>query len=277
MDSGQTSPTPVTAPQSPIDDDDDSEAATPLALGSRNPFLASIIAATWTPSTGRGPTTSGTSSRRSTRELLGPERVEAWELRQADVEARTSRHHPNTREDMAYYLATHRGAPFHFGEPSSAELVARAYANRNRELFRTHPRPTTPRPTRANPGGGKHPQRTARDPRTPTRRGDSGERITRTDFQYNWESVYPGFHPEETGWGSQGRWPIHPQIRRILGITRDPQQAASLRAQDQEKPTWKMLHTHGGTKPTTTGTRSNHLPATRPNGSTDPASGSPSG
>ncbi len=40
---------------------------------------------------------------------------------------------------MAYYLAVNRGAPFHFGEPSSAEIVARAYANRNREIFRTHP------------------------------------------------------------------------------------------------------------------------------------------
>ncbi len=73
------------------------------------------------------------------REILGPERVEAWELRWADVEARTSRQHAGTREDMAYFLATHRGAPFHFGEPSSAELVARAYANWGRELFCTHP------------------------------------------------------------------------------------------------------------------------------------------
>ncbi len=40
---------------------------------------------------------------------------------------------------MAYYLATNRGAPFHFGNPTDSDIAARAYANRNRELFRTHP------------------------------------------------------------------------------------------------------------------------------------------
>ncbi len=42
-DSGPTSPTPVTAPTSPIRSDYDEE-TTPLALRLRNPFLASIIA-----------------------------------------------------------------------------------------------------------------------------------------------------------------------------------------------------------------------------------------
>ncbi len=65
-DSGQTSPTPVTAPQSPIEEDDDSEVPTPLVLGSRNPFLTSIITTTRTPLTGRGPTGSGTPSNKST-------------------------------------------------------------------------------------------------------------------------------------------------------------------------------------------------------------------
>ncbi len=73
------------------------------------------------------------------RDILGPERVEAWELRRADVEARTSWQHRGTREDMEYYLTTNRGAPFHFGEPTNRELMARIHANRNRELFHTHP------------------------------------------------------------------------------------------------------------------------------------------
>ncbi len=40
---------------------------------------------------------------------------------------------------MEYFLTANKGAPFHFGEPTDTELVARVYANRNRELFRTHP------------------------------------------------------------------------------------------------------------------------------------------
>ena len=72
-------------------------------------------------------------------DILGPERVEAWELRRADVEARTSWHHAGMRKNMEYYLATNRGALFAFGEPTSRELMARVHANRNRELFRTHP------------------------------------------------------------------------------------------------------------------------------------------
>ncbi len=73
------------------------------------------------------------------RDILGPEQVKAWELRRADVEARTNWQHRGTREDMEYYLATNRGAPFHFGHPTNGELMARVHANLNRELFRTHP------------------------------------------------------------------------------------------------------------------------------------------
>ncbi len=73
------------------------------------------------------------------RAILGPERAEAWELRRADVEARTSWQHRGPREDMEYFLATNRGAPFHFGSPTNGEIMARAHANRNRELYATHP------------------------------------------------------------------------------------------------------------------------------------------
>ncbi len=58
------------------------------------------------------------------REILRPETVEAWELQRADVEARTSWQHAGTREDMEYFLATNRGAPFHFGHPTNGELMA---------------------------------------------------------------------------------------------------------------------------------------------------------
>ncbi len=40
---------------------------------------------------------------------------------------------------MEYFLATNRGAPFHFGHPTDGELMARIHANRNREIFRSHP------------------------------------------------------------------------------------------------------------------------------------------
>ncbi len=60
----------MTAPMSPIEGDNNNEAPTPLALGSRNPFLASIIAQRQTPSTWRDPTTSGTLSNRSTKRSL---------------------------------------------------------------------------------------------------------------------------------------------------------------------------------------------------------------
>ncbi len=73
------------------------------------------------------------------RDILGPEAVEAWELRRADIEARTSWHHAGTREHMEYYLTTNWGSPFHFGTPTNREIMARVHTNRNQELYRTHP------------------------------------------------------------------------------------------------------------------------------------------
>ncbi len=40
---------------------------------------------------------------------------------------------------MEYYLATNRGAPFHFGTPTNGEIMARVHANRNWELYGPHP------------------------------------------------------------------------------------------------------------------------------------------
>ncbi len=124
---------------SPIKDDDDNEAPAPLVLGSRNPFLALITARRQTLSTGKGLTSSGTPLEQIDQDMLGPEQVEAWELRRADVEARTSWHHAGTCEDMEYFLAINRGALFHFRHPTDGELMARIHANRNWELFRPHP------------------------------------------------------------------------------------------------------------------------------------------
>ncbi len=72
-------------------------------------------------------------------DILGPERVKAWELRRADIEARTSWFHAGGREDMEYFLATNRGSPFHFGNPTNGEIMARVHANRNWELYPPHP------------------------------------------------------------------------------------------------------------------------------------------
>ncbi len=47
------------------------------------------------------------------REIFGPERVRAWELRQRDVDRRVERRgrNPRTRQSMDRFLATHRGDP----------------------------------------------------------------------------------------------------------------------------------------------------------------------
>ncbi|KAK0224862.1 hypothetical protein EDD85DRAFT_959125 [Armillaria nabsnona] len=63
------------------------------------------------------------------RDILGPHRVNAWELRRVDVEARTLWPHEWTRENMAYFLAINRGAPFHFGHPTDSDITAQVHAN----------------------------------------------------------------------------------------------------------------------------------------------------
>ncbi len=129
----------MTAPTSLIGEDNDNEEMMPLALRSRNPFLASIIAHQQIPSTRGGPDYEWNELVQIDREILGPEQVEAWEIRRADMEARTSWQHRGSQEDMDYFLAMSRGAPFHFGQPTDGELMARVHANQNRELYRTHP------------------------------------------------------------------------------------------------------------------------------------------
>ncbi len=136
-DSGLTSPTPVTAPQSPINNDN--EAPTPLALGSRNPFLASIIAARPTPSTGRGPTTSGMHLNRSTktprpRASRGMGAPMGWTLRPGP--AGTTQEHARTWTTTSQSTGEH---PSTSGIPPTGSSWHESMPTANRELYRTHP------------------------------------------------------------------------------------------------------------------------------------------
>lgn len=40
---------------------------------------------------------------------------------------------------MEYFLAVNREALFHFGTPTSRDIMAQVYANQNRELYAPHP------------------------------------------------------------------------------------------------------------------------------------------
>ncbi len=69
------------------------------------------------------------------REILGPERVRAWELRQRDVDGRLERRgrHSRPRTSMDRFLATHRGDPL-VGTSIEAQITARIFANRDRSV-----------------------------------------------------------------------------------------------------------------------------------------------
>ncbi len=70
------------------------------------------------------------------REILGPERVRAWELRQRDVDGRLEGcgRHSRPRQSMDRFLATHRGDPL-VGTNIEAQITARIFANRDRSVF----------------------------------------------------------------------------------------------------------------------------------------------
>ncbi len=51
---------------------------------------------------------------------------------------------------------------------------------------------------------------------------DSGESLTRTEFQYDWDSIYPGFHPEEIGWGEPRPMADSPPNLRYPGYYSGP-------------------------------------------------------
>ncbi len=71
------------------------------------------------------------------REIFGPERVRAWELRQRDVDGRVEGRdrHSRPRQSMDRFLAMHRGDPL-VGNSIEAQITARIFANRDRSLFR---------------------------------------------------------------------------------------------------------------------------------------------
>ncbi len=70
------------------------------------------------------------------REIFGPERVRAWELRQQDVDRRMEgrERDPRTRQSMDQFLATHQGDPLS-GTSIEAQITTRIFANRDRSQF----------------------------------------------------------------------------------------------------------------------------------------------
>ncbi len=70
------------------------------------------------------------------REIFGPERVRAWELRQRDVDRRMEGRGRDSRprQSMDRFLATHRGDPL-VGTSLEAQITARIFANRDRAQF----------------------------------------------------------------------------------------------------------------------------------------------
>ncbi len=83
----------MTAPQSPIADDNDNEAPALLTLGSRNPFLCLDHSTPTDPFNTEGPDYEWNTLVQIDRDILRSEQVEAWELRRADIETRTDWQH----------------------------------------------------------------------------------------------------------------------------------------------------------------------------------------
>ncbi len=186
-DSGQTSPTPVTAPTSPINNNKE---LTPM-FQSRNPFRTSIIVAQQTPSTSRGPTSSGTHSNRSTKTSSVQN-----ELKHGSFNEQTSKPEPTGSTGGCASTWSTTSPPT--GErrstsvkPTNGELMARVHTNCNRELFCTHPshrRPDLRHEQRRNINSSESDSNTSPSDSTNASIG----RTIFDGFQYNWESVFPG-------------------------------------------------------------------------------------
>ncbi len=133
------------------------------------------------------------------RDILSPEQVEAWELHRTDVEARTDWQHWGTCEDIEYFLATNRGAPFHFGAP----LTENSWPGFTPTATGSY---STPIPANDAQIYG-HEQKRSTDSsasNSSTSPSDStSDFIGRTnfdDFQYDWESIFPGYDPDNPNW-----------------------------------------------------------------------------
>ncbi len=188
------SPTPVTAPQSPIEADNDNK-----ALGSRNPFLTSIIAQRLTPSTWRGPTMSGTRLYRLTetfldqnesrhgsfdKQTLRPEqtgntegRGRTWTISLPPAEER-----PSTLEPPQMGNSWQEFMPIATGSYTAPtqEDDAQIYGHEQR------------RSTESSKEGSSLSRRDWMS--------DSIEKTTSEAFTYDWDSVFPGYQPEDAGW-----------------------------------------------------------------------------
>ncbi len=171
-------------------------------LGSRNPFLASIIANQRTRSTGRVPTTSGIHLNRSTETSS----VQS-ESKPGSFDEPTSKPEPagNMQEATRTWsisLPRTGGHPSTSGPrqterswPGSMPTATGSY---------TLPTPVTDAQTyrheqRARSNDSKGSSKSSPSDSTSTTSA-SERRTAPIDFQYDWESVYPGFHPEETTW-----------------------------------------------------------------------------
>ncbi len=191
----------MTAPQSPIGDDNDNEVATPLALGSRNPFLASIIASTRTPLTGRDLTGSGTHLKKST---------EQSSVRSGSKPG--SSDEPTSRPEPAGTIQEH-ARTWNISSPRTGGRLftlgtlptGNSWPESTLTAIGTFTRPIqdTDAPTYEHERRRKSPSSEGSSKSSPSdSTSDSGKRITRTDFQYDWASAYLGYNLEEAGWGN---------------------------------------------------------------------------
>ncbi len=198
-DSGPMSLTLVTALTSPIGATTNDPEEETLTLRSQNPFLASIIARQQTPSTRMGPTTSGTHLNRSTETSSVRNKS-----KHGSFDELTSRPEPtgNTEEAVRTWSTTSRpleGRPSTSATPQTAsswpESTPTAIGNysartlaADAQIYGHEPRRSPNSST--NSSSPSHSDLTSA----------SIERTTSSDFQYDWESVYPGFHPEDANW-----------------------------------------------------------------------------
>ncbi len=188
-DSGLTSPTPVTAPQSPIEDDNDNEAPMLLVLSSRNPFLASIIAQQLTPSMWRGPTMSGTHSNRSTERSLDQNESRPGQTgskgglgRIWSTSSPPAGEHPSTSAPPQTGNSWQESMPTATGSYIAPTPAAHAqiYGHEQRRSIDSSE-------TDSSPSRGDW-------------TNDSIGRTTSEAFTYDWDSVFLGYRPEDAGW-----------------------------------------------------------------------------
>ncbi len=187
----------MTAPTSPIEDGSDDQERT--LLGSRNPFLASNIAAQQTPSTLRDPTTSGTHSYRSTETSL------AWkESKHGSFDEQTSRPgRPGSTEGRARTWTTTSPSTGEHHSTSANPHKERSWPESMLTATGSYIAPT---PVNAAQTYGHEQRRSINFSVSDSENSPSDstsasiERTTNDDFQYDWESVLWGYNPKNPDW-----------------------------------------------------------------------------